>query len=128
MRGERGAGTILMFGLCALIAIIGIGTTALGVLFDAREKAATAAEAAALAAAVATYPPAGSEAPDDLAAEFASRNGTRLVSCWCPVDPTLKSRVVAVTVAMRANVPLFGEVLVGKTARAEFEPRAWLGR
>ena len=128
MTGERGAGTILMLGLCALIAAIGVGTTALGVLFDAREKAATAAEAAALAAAVATYPPAGAEAPDDLAAEYAARNGARMVSCWCPVDPTLRSRVVAVTVALSADVPMFGEVLVGKTARAEFEPRAWLGR
>jgi len=128
MTGERGAGTILMIGLCALIAVIGVGTTALGVLFDARENAATAAEAAALAAAVATYPAAAAGAPDDLAAEYASRNGAQIVSCWCPVDPTLRSRVVAVTVALRADVPLFGEVLVGKTARAEFEPRAWLGR
>jgi hypothetical protein len=128
MTGERGAGTILMIGLCALIAVIGVGTAALGVLFDARENAATAAEAAALAAAVATYPAAAAGAPEDLAAEYASRNGARIVSCWCPVDPTLRSRVVAVTVALRADVPLFGEVLVGKTARAEFEPRAWLGR
>ena len=41
--GERGAGTILMIGLCALVAAVGVATTALGVLFDAREKAATAA-------------------------------------------------------------------------------------
>jgi len=128
MTGERGAGTILMIGLCALIAAIGVGTAALGVLFDARENAATAAEAAALAAAVATYPAAAAGAPEDLAAEYASRNGARIVSCWCPVDPTLRSRVVAVTVASSADVPLFGEVLVGKTARAEFEPRDWLGR
>lgn len=128
MTGERGAMTILMIGLCALVAAIGVATAALGVLFDAREKAATAAEAAALAAAVATYPPTGAEAPDDLAAEYASRNGARLVNCQCPVDGTLRSRVAAVTVELEANVPLFGEVLVGKTARAEFEPRAWLGR
>lgn len=128
MMGERGAGTILMIGLCALVAAVGVATTALGVLFDAREKAATAAEAAALAAAVATYPPAGVEDPDGLAAEYASRNGARVVSCSCRVDPTLRPRVVAVTVALKAEVPIFGEVLVGKTARAEFEPRAWLGR
>jgi len=128
MTGERGAGTILMLGFCALIAAIGVGTTALGVLFDAREKAATAAEAAALAAAVATYPPAGAAAPHDLAEEYASRNGARVVSCSCRVDPTLRPRVVAVTVALRVEVPMFGEVLVGKTARAQFKPRAWLGR
>ncbi|MGH8871580.1 MAG: pilus assembly protein TadG-related protein [Acidimicrobiia bacterium] len=120
--------TILMIGLCALIATIGVATAALGVLFDAREKAATAAEAAALAAAVATYPPAGAGGPGDLAAEFASRNGARLISCRCPVDATLRSRVVSVSVVLTVDVPLFGEVKVGKTARAEFEPRAWLGR
>jgi hypothetical protein len=40
----------------------------------------------------------------------------------------MRPRVVAVTVALRADLPLFGEVAVGKTARAEFEPRLWLGR
>ncbi|HEU5111855.1 MAG TPA: Rv3654c family TadE-like protein [Acidimicrobiia bacterium] len=128
MIGDRGAGTILMIGFCALVAAVGVATTALGVLFDAREQAATAAEAAALAAAVATYPPAGADDPGDVAGEYAVRNGARVVSCSCQTDPTLQPRVVAVTVALRADVPMFGEVLVGKTARAEFEPRAWLGR
>ncbi|HEU4917213.1 MAG TPA: pilus assembly protein TadG-related protein [Acidimicrobiia bacterium] len=128
MRPDTGAGTVLMLGLCGLIATVGVGTAALGVLYDTREKAATAAEAAALAAAVATYPPAADGAPDRLAAELAQRNGARLISCWCDVDTSLKTRVVAVTVALTANVPLFGEVAVGRTARAEFEPRVWLGR
>ncbi len=120
--------TILMVALCAVVATIGIATAALGVLFDAREKAATAAEAAALAAAVATYPPTGAGMPESLAAEYAARNDAEMVSCWCPVDGTLRTRVVAVTVALTADIPVFGEVLVGKTARAEFDPRAWLGR
>ncbi len=128
MRPDTGAGTVLMLGLCGLIATVGVGTAALGVLYDTREKAATAAEAAALAAAVATHPPAADGAPDRLAAELAQRNGARLISCWCDVDTSLKTRVVAVTVALTANVPLFGEVAVGRTARAEFEPRVWLGR
>lgn len=128
MTYEQGGMTILMVALCALVATIGIATTALGVLFDAREKAATAAEAAALAAAVATYPPTAAGLPESLAAEYAARNDAELVSCWCPVDSTLQTRVVAVTVALTADIPVFGEVLVGKTARAEFDPRAWLGR
>ena len=128
MIGQRGAATVLVIGLCGLIATVGVASAALGVLFDAREQAATAAEAAALAAAVATYPPAGSTGPVALAAELAARNGARLVSCGCRVDGSLRSRVAVVTVALTADVPLFGEVLVGKTARAEFEPRAWLGR
>lgn len=128
MNGDRGAVTILMIGLCALIAAVGVGVAAVGVLLDAREQAATAAEAAALAAAVATYPPAGSGAPDEVAAELAKRNGARMLTCWCDIDTSLRPRVVAVTVALSARLPLFGEVLVGRTARAEFEPRAWLGR
>jgi hypothetical protein len=128
MKSDRGAGTILMLGLCGIVATIGVGTAALGVLFDAREQAATAAEAAALAAAVATYPAAADGSPDRLAAEMASQNGARLISCWCEMDGSMRPRVVAVTVALRADLPLFGEVAVGKTARAEFEPRLWLGR
>jgi hypothetical protein len=117
-----------MLGLCGLVAAVGVGTAGLGVLFDAREQAATAAEAAALAAAVATYPPAAEGPPERLASEMAGHNGARLISCWCEVDRTLAARVVAVTVALTADLPLFGEVDVGKTARAEFEPRLWLGR
>jgi hypothetical protein len=117
-----------MLGICGLVATVGVGTAALGALFDAREQAATAAEAAALAAAVATYPSAAEGTPERLAAELAHRNGARLISCWCDVDHSLRPRVAAVTVALTADVPLFGEVAVGKTARAEFEPRAWLGR
>lgn len=128
MTDDRGAATILVIGLCAFIATIGVGTAALGVLFDAREQAATAAEAAALAAAVATYPPTGAGSPRELAAEYAARNGARMVSCWCPVDGSLSVRVVAITVALSTDIPVFGEVLVGKTARAEFNPRSWLGR
>lgn len=128
MRPERGAGTVLILGLCGLVATIGVGTAGLGVLFDAREKAATAAEAAALAAAVATYPPAADGPPERLAADMAGQNGARLISCWCDIDTSLHARVVAVTVALTADLPLFGEVDVGKTARAEFDPRLWLGR
>lgn len=128
MNRERGAATILVIGLCCLIAVIGIATASLGVMFHAREKAATAAEAAALAAAVATYPATGAGTPESLASEYAVRNDATLVSCWCDVDPTMQTRVVAVTVALTADLPILGEVLVGKTARAEFDPRAWLGR
>jgi hypothetical protein len=128
VRREKGAGTILILGLCGLVATVGVGTAGLGVLFDAREKAATAAEAAALAAAVATYPPAADGPPERLASEMARRNGARLISCWCDVDLSLDARVVAATVALTADLPLFGEVDVGKTARAEFDPRLWLGR
>jgi hypothetical protein len=128
VRTDRGAGTVLILGLCGLVATVGVGTAALGVLFDAREKAAAAAEAAALAAAVATYPAAADGPPARLASMMAGHNGARMISCSCDLDASLDARVVAVTVALTADVPLFGEVDVGRTARAEFEPRLWLGR
>lgn len=128
MRRDRGAATILILALCGLIATIGIATASLGVLFAARERAMTAAESAALGAAVATYPPAGSPAPTTVAARLAGANGARLVSCWCDIDTGFEARVAAVTVALTVDLPLFGEIAVGRTARAEFDPRAWLGR
>jgi secretion/DNA translocation related TadE-like protein len=126
--GDRGAATILILALCGFIAFIGIATAALGVMLSARERAMTAAESAALGAAVATYPPAATGSPGSVAAELARANGARLVSCWCDVDHGFEPRVVAVTVALTVDLPLFGEIDVGKTARARFDPRAWLGR
>jgi hypothetical protein len=128
MRSDRGATTILVLALCGFIAFIGIATAALGLLFTAREQAMTAAEAAALGAAVASYPPVGFDPPRAVAAELAAANGARLVSCWCVVDSGFDSRVAAVTVVLTVEVPVLGEVDVGKTARAEFDPREWLGR
>ncbi|MFZ0625782.1 MAG: hypothetical protein WAN34_04735, partial [Acidimicrobiia bacterium] len=82
----------------------------------------------ALAAAVATYPPAGGGDPRQAAAEYAAANGAHLITCSCDVDDSLAGRTVAVTVGVEADIPLFGEVLVGRTARAEFDPVDWLGR
>ena len=79
VRSDRGGMTILVIGWVAVIAVIGVAATSVGSLLAAREQAYTAAEAAALASAVATYPPAGTGSPVALAAEYARRNGARLV-------------------------------------------------
>jgi hypothetical protein len=128
MSNERGAMSALLLAIGAVVALVAGATAAVGVLLAEREHAATAAEAAALAAAVATYPPAWSADPDEVAAEYAARNGAHLISCGCPVDASLRARTVVVTVGLVADVPIFGEVLVGRTARAEFDPIDWLGR
>jgi hypothetical protein len=107
--------------------MIGVAATSVGSLLVAREQAYTAAEAAALAAAVATYPPAGPGSPVALAAEFAARNGSRLISCRCRVDLSIGSRTVTVTTARDAEVPIFGQVTVRASARSEFDPGLWLG-
>ena len=128
MTGDRGGASVLVVGWVAVVVTIGVATASLGALIAAREQANTAAQAAALAAAVSTYPPAGTgAAPRALAVEFAERNASRLVSCRCPVDPTLRARVVVVTTALDVEVPIFGEVTVSAAARSEFDPALWLG-
>jgi hypothetical protein len=119
--------TILVIGWVAVIAVIGVAATSVGSLLAAREQAYTAAEAAALASAVATYPPAGTGSPVAQAAEYAQRNGSRLTSCRCPVDLSMRPRTVTVTTALTVAVPIFGRIDVRASARSEFDPVLWLG-
>lgn len=119
--------TILVIGWVAVISMIGVAATSVGALITAREEAYTAAEAGALAAAVATYPPAGPGSPVALAAEYAARNGSRLVSCRCQVDLSMRPRTVTVTAVREVDVPIFGRIRVRAAARSEFDPGLWLG-
>ncbi len=119
--------TILVIGWVAVISMVGVAATSVGALIAAREEAYTAAEAGALAAAVATYPAAGSGSPAALAAEYATRNGSRLVSCRCPVDLSMRPRTVAVMTVREVEVLVFGRISVRAAARAEFDPGLWLG-
>jgi Flp pilus assembly protein TadG len=127
VRSESGGVTILMLAVLALVAVIGVGVASLGSLLAAREQAMGAAEAAALAAAVATYPPAASGDPSRLAAEYAGRNGAALESCRCPLDGSMSVRTVTVVTTTTRSVPVFGEVTIRGAARAEFDPMTWLG-
>jgi secretion/DNA translocation related TadE-like protein len=127
MTGDRGGVTIVVVAMMGLLVVLALSVSSVGVLLAERERAVSAAEAAALAAAVATYPPAGEGSPRQVASEFAGRNGGEVVTCVCPVDPTLRSRIVVVTVAVTAEVPVFGKVRIGRTARAEFDPLQWMG-
>jgi Putative Flp pilus-assembly TadE/G-like len=127
VNGDRGGITILILGLCGLLTLLALSVSSVGVLLSERERAAAAAEAAALAAAVATYPAAAAGSPARAAAEMADANGARLITCVCPVDESLMARTVIVTVSLTAEVPIFGAVVIGRTARAEFDPGQWLG-
>jgi hypothetical protein len=119
--------TILVVGWVAVIAMVGVAATSVGSLLTAREEANTAAEAAALAAAVATYPPAGPGSPLALASEYAARNGSQLTSCRCEVDLSIRPRIVTVTATREVDVPIFGRITVRASARSEFDPGLWLG-
>ena len=125
--GDRGSAAVLMVAMAGVVAIVGIGSASVGLLLSGRELAATAAEAASLAAAVATYPPASSGAPVSVASEMAGENGARLESCLCAVDSSLRVRQVTVVTAAITEVPLFGTVVIRGSATAEFDPAAWLG-
>jgi len=128
VRRDAGSATLPVLAAVALVAAVSVGAGSVGVLLSAREQAIAAAEAAALAAAVATYPPTGAGSPVAVAADLAKRNYATLVSCRCPVDGGLRARTVTVITAVTVDVPLFDRLTVRGGARAEFDPRSFLGR
>lgn len=116
-----------MAGLLGVIALLAVAVASIGVLYGAKAQAQTAADAGALAAAVATYPPVARGAPAVVARSVVAENGSRLVSCRCRVDGSLSERTVEVVTAVGVSVPIFGTVEVGASSRAEFDPMRWLG-
>ena len=116
-----------MAGVVAIVVLLGVAVTAVGMLYGAKAQATTASDAAALAAAVATYPPASDGDPVAVAAELAAANGAKLMACACVRDTTLTARTVEVTTVVEVEVPLFGSVPVKGVSRAEFDPVRWLG-
>ncbi len=119
---------VAMAGVIALLSVVIVATASLGVAYSARVQANIAADAGALAAAVATYPGTGRQSPEKEAQAVVARNGARLVSCVCRVDPALRIRAVLVITAMVVDVPVFGDLEIMGVSRAEFDPRLWLGR
>ncbi|HJQ76687.1 MAG TPA: Rv3654c family TadE-like protein [Acidimicrobiia bacterium] len=126
MSGDRGAVTLVMTALMAVVAVSAIAVAALTSLYAARAQAQAAADAGALAAAVATYPPAGDGEPTARARSVVEANGAFLLGCSCARDGRLTVRVVEVVAGVRARVPVFGEVTVRGSSRAEFDPIRWL--
>ena len=116
-----------MAGILGVIAVLTIAVASLGILYSARVKAQAAADAGALAAAVATYPPVGQGAPSAAARSVVADNRSRLVSCRCDIDGSLAVRTVEVAAAVDVSVPIFGMVEVFARSRAEFDPMRWLG-
>lgn len=127
MTGGSGSATVVMSAVIGLVAVLAVAVAGLAMLYAARTQAQTAADASALAAAVATYPPAAEMTPIGAARLAASSNGASIVRCECPVDPALGTRTVTVTAGIRAEVPVFGSFLVRARSSAEFDPRRWLG-
>lgn len=128
MRIDTGSSMVLMAGLVSVIAAVSVAVAGLGLAYSARAQAQTASDAAALAAAVGTYPPASTGAPLQRARQAAVANGARVVSCSCPVDSSMRPRAVTVVAVVSIEAPVFGHLDVEATSRAEFDPRRWLGR
>lgn len=109
--------------LMALAIITALAVVAATQLVTARARAATAADAGALAAAVHSFPPAaGGVGPRRAAASLVLANGARLERCLCPVVSGVSARTVEVEASVEARVILIGTVRVAAASRAEYLP------
>lgn len=125
---DKGSVFPAVAGVIAILATMTLAIAELSVVYGARETAANGADAAALAAAVATYPPAGSgDTPMEAARLAAGGNGVAVLGCDCRVDSSMAPRVATVITSLDVELPLFGRVTVRARARAEFDPVRWLG-
>lgn len=115
--------TLVAASVISLMVIAALTLAALGRMAQASEQAVAAAEAAALAAAPRTFPSLGlAGSPHEAAAETARANGAELVSCICMIDDSWAPRAVRVVVTVPVPLPVVGDTVVKRSARAEFEP------
>jgi secretion/DNA translocation related TadE-like protein len=86
---EGGSAALALPVATVLVVVTSLALGDLGSLMVARARAQTAADAAALAAAVeiALGGPPGPDAPAEQARRLAAANGARLVFCRCPSGP-----------------------------------------
>ncbi len=120
---ERGAAGVVLIALVAVALAMSIVVSDVGGYLAARLSAASAADAAALAAAPLTFSDFGGGAPQTAAAEVAAANGARLLECRCPVDRTWSPRRVDVVVGTEVRLMLFGLHEIRERSAAEFDPR-----
>jgi len=120
---QRGSAAVLLVAVAGFVLLLAVVLGAIGVCLRARVEAVAAADAAALAAAPVTFAAFGAEAdPAAEASRFAALNGTRLLECACPVDPSWEPRTVTVRVARDVVLWPMGSVTVTAVGRAEFVP------
>ncbi|MDE0122531.1 MAG: pilus assembly protein TadG-related protein [bacterium] len=119
-RDENGAVAVLGVALVGVLLMIGVAVLDISAVVSARTRSQTAADAAALAAAPATFTLASS--PQQAATRMAEANGARLIWCKCRIDRRPKVRTVTVETAVVARLWLWEEVTVFAQSRAEFTP------
>ncbi len=119
-RDESGAVAVLGVAVVGVLLMIGVAVLDISAVVSARTRSQTAADAAALAAAPATFTLASS--PQQAATRMAEANGARLVRCVCRIDRRPIVRTVTVETAVVARLWLWEEVTVFAQSRAEFTP------
>jgi len=117
--GQDGNAAITVLGTAVVTLLIVAGVVDIGMFFLARQRAQTAADSAALAAAAELIPGIGQD-PNGEAGRYASANGARLVRCDCAMGG--RSAQVKVAVPVRFTM-LFssGRRDIAATARADVD-------
>lgn len=117
---ERGAVAVLGVVVVGVILMIGVAVLDISAVVSARTRSQTAADAAALAAAPATFTLAS--LPREAAAMMAEANGARLVWCRCRTDRRSTPRTVRVRTAVTVRLWWWEDVTVFAESGAEFIP------
>jgi secretion/DNA translocation related TadE-like protein len=113
--GERGSVSVVVAAAVGMSLVVTMGAADVGRALIARSRAEAVADLAALAAAQELAFPSGTD-PTSIAADYADRNGARLVSCSCAAG-TFEA-TVEVAVSVRGFLlPLADRDVIGK-ARA----------
>jgi secretion/DNA translocation related TadE-like protein len=115
VRSERGSVSVVVAAAIGMSLIVAMGTADVGRALIARSRAEAAADLAALAAAQELAVPSGND-PATLAADYAARNGGRLVSCAC--SPGASDATVRVAIAVAGFLLPLPDRDVVATARA----------
>jgi len=115
IRSERGSVSIVLAAGILVVLVLTMGVADLGRVLATRARARSGADAAALAVAQELAFPTGRD-PVEVAADYAARNGTELISCGCAVgsfDVTVEVRT-----AVGALTLFPGSLEVTQRARA----------
>jgi secretion/DNA translocation related TadE-like protein len=118
-RSDRGAATVWVLGLAAVIIAVALAMVVRGSAVLARHRLERAADLAALAAA-GQIGHAGQ--PCAVAARIAAENGTRSASCTIRLDRAGRSGTVAVVLSGSVHLPLVGVRTLSARARAARQP------
>ncbi|MGH2680375.1 MAG: Rv3654c family TadE-like protein [Actinomycetota bacterium] len=97
IRDERGSVSIVVAAAVAMALVVTMGVADVGRASIARSRAEAVADLVALAAAQELAFPSGTD-PAALAADYADRNGARLVSCSCAVGTAEATVEVAIRI------------------------------